>query len=100
VIHTGEALRRDARVRATGRDRDASRLQRATTSASDGACTTIVEVRTTSAHSRSESRSGATFMSTSRRSQGSGSMAASVMRPRGGKAARRSMYGRALLKLQ
>ena len=77
-----------------------SRLQRATTSPSDGACTTIVDVRTTSAHSRSESRSGATFMSISRNSQCSGSMAATVTRPRGGSAARRSMYGSASLKLQ
>jgi hypothetical protein len=68
-----------------------SRLQRATTSASDRACTTIVDVRTTSADSRSASRNGTTFMSINLRSQCSGSMAATVTRLSGGRAARRSM---------
>ena len=47
----------------------------------------MVDVKTRSAHSRSESVSGATFMSTTRSSYSGGNMAAMVSRPKGGKTA-------------
>ena len=59
-------------------------LHRARTSRSDRCCTTIVEVSTRSAHSRSESSNGCTFRSTSRSSHDSGNIEATVSNPNGG----------------